>query len=245
VNARLFTRKRNLPRRLYHFIDSHWGLDDIRRKRIKISRFGDLNDPFELRGIKLPDEEIGDLLIDIFNATFGLVCLSKDWSNALTWSHYAEKHKGFGFGFDLEAPTTWDVKYVSKPKLLSCGALMEEWRNHSLKSRAESIRTGIHTRIEPPQDLVVRSMPVFQRIMTTKFDDWRYEREVRFLARLEKSEDGIYYKDFDAQVRLKEVILGMRCQTTQQQMEELLKDYADPVTVSTARQAENSFRIIG
>ena len=34
--------------RVYHFVGPEYGLDDIRRRRLKIATIADLNDPFEL-----------------------------------------------------------------------------------------------------------------------------------------------------------------------------------------------------
>jgi hypothetical protein len=34
--------------RVYHFVGAEYGLDDIRRRRLKIATIDDLNDPFEL-----------------------------------------------------------------------------------------------------------------------------------------------------------------------------------------------------
>lgn len=42
--------------RVYHFVNAEFGLDDIRRRRLKIATLNDLNDPFELFGVHLGDE---------------------------------------------------------------------------------------------------------------------------------------------------------------------------------------------
>ena len=41
--------------RVYHFVNLEFGLDDLRRRRLKIATLNELNDPFELFGINLTD----------------------------------------------------------------------------------------------------------------------------------------------------------------------------------------------
>jgi len=51
-------------RRVYHFLSAHWALDDVHRKRVKISQFDELNDPFELFGARLPDDLLSGWMIN-------------------------------------------------------------------------------------------------------------------------------------------------------------------------------------
>ena len=37
---------------LYHFSNSEYGLDNIKNRRLKVSRIMELNDPFEFLGIE-------------------------------------------------------------------------------------------------------------------------------------------------------------------------------------------------
>ena len=43
---------------VYHFLAAHWAEDDLARSRLKISRFDDLNDPFELLAPELGDRTV-------------------------------------------------------------------------------------------------------------------------------------------------------------------------------------------
>ena len=38
--------------RVYHLLAKEWALDDLDRRRLKIARFDDLNDPFELLAVE-------------------------------------------------------------------------------------------------------------------------------------------------------------------------------------------------
>ncbi len=63
--------------RVYHFLNRHWGLDDLARRRLKISRLNDLNDPFELLGYSSRDPLIRAAFNgtkDQMAATTGLLC---------------------------------------------------------------------------------------------------------------------------------------------------------------------------
>jgi hypothetical protein len=91
--------------RVYHFLSAMWALDDIRKKRIKISVIDQLNDPFELWCVEQRDKRLRQALRG-FKAEmverFGMICFSKHWHNPLLWSHYADKHRGICLGFDVD-----------------------------------------------------------------------------------------------------------------------------------------------
>jgi hypothetical protein len=218
-------------RRLYHFIDLRWGLDDIYRKRIKLSEFDLLNDPAELRGVKLPDEKIMRFMIDNFRAEHGLVSRSNEWENPLLWSHYAEKHKGLCFGFDINDDDVWDVTYKPWVETLDC---------HDLLREIEDIRR-IPGHKTPSADLVDRFNWITKAILSTKFQDWHYEDEARVITTLETRENGVCYKEFGDQLQLREVILGSRCTLTKTEMESILKCHFDSVIVRKVRQNLDSF----
>ena len=44
--------------KLYHYMDEHFGLQNLANRRIKASTFNRLNDPFELLGIETSDKDI-------------------------------------------------------------------------------------------------------------------------------------------------------------------------------------------
>ena len=48
--------------RVYHFIKAKYGLQDLRKRRLKIARIMELNDPFEFIGIDSPDAELRQAL---------------------------------------------------------------------------------------------------------------------------------------------------------------------------------------
>ena len=123
-----------------------------------------LNDPFEIRpvhtvnGSPLPDDISADLNED-FNSHAGICCLSRTNSSILMWSYYADSHAGFCLGFDATeiakiADLALPVDYQEKfPALEFLGI-----------------------------DLDHLSNGVSLRHMTTKFEGWAHEEEVRLIS---------------------------------------------------------------
>ena len=103
------------PRRVYKFLSAQFALRTVVEHRLKISEFADMNDPFELVGVKLSDPGFQQILTDIFSR-FGALCLTKSWNNPLLWSHYADKHKGLCLGFDLNGDVEARVPYYVKSR---------------------------------------------------------------------------------------------------------------------------------
>lgn len=102
---------------LYYFTSAKYGVDNLKRKRLKISDFSNVNDPFELLGIELRDKvvrkavEFGKSQISKKN---GLLCLSEDKYNPVQWAHYADNHKGICLGFEIPEHQLRKVRYVSE-----------------------------------------------------------------------------------------------------------------------------------
>ena len=81
--------------RVFHFVNEEFGLEDLRKRRLKIATLHELNDPFELFGVSLADESLRRAfraMKDQLASNRGLLCFSRDWHNPVQWSHYAAKH---------------------------------------------------------------------------------------------------------------------------------------------------------
>ena len=48
--------------RVFHFVNTEHGLDDLRRRRLKVATLNELNDPFELFGVSLRDARLRHVL---------------------------------------------------------------------------------------------------------------------------------------------------------------------------------------
>jgi hypothetical protein len=106
-----------MMKRVYHFLSATHALDDIEKKRIKISEIDQLNDPFELWCVSQEDKQIRAALQNYkmeMSTRFGLICFCEDWYNPLPWSHYADKHRGMCLGFDVDDRCLRAVKYVEE-----------------------------------------------------------------------------------------------------------------------------------
>ncbi len=100
---------------VYHFLNAHWGLDDLRERRLKISRIMDLNDPFEFLGVDLADRQVRKGLKKTKKELAeeqGLLCFSKSWRNPVLWGHYADRHRGLCLGFEIPRQILHSVRYV-------------------------------------------------------------------------------------------------------------------------------------
>ena len=166
----------------YYFTQAKWAYKDLLDKRIKVSRFLDLNDPFELLAVHQGREgcrkQFAQLARKVHDEE-GVICFSKSWRNPLMWSHYADRHRGVCLAF--EATNLRQINY--RPDRL--------WRG------PDSLQG---------QDLT-------QLLLTTKFSQWQYEQEVRMLLPLSRmvEEKGLYFKPFEADLKLTKVIVGPRC----------------------------------
>ena len=104
-------------RRVYKMASEHWSLEALRRGRLKVSRFSDLNDPFELIALNLADKAQRQQVKTFsraFDSETGLLCFSGNWTSPLLWGHYADSHKGICIGFDLSKDRAHKVHYMNK-----------------------------------------------------------------------------------------------------------------------------------
>ena len=99
---------------VYHFINAQYGLENIRKRRLKISRLMELNDPFEFLGVDLSDREFRRALKETkaeLSETKGILCFSESWRNPVLWGHYADKHQGLCLGFEVHSSVLGKVEY--------------------------------------------------------------------------------------------------------------------------------------
>ena len=63
---------------------SEYGISNVALSRLRVARFADLNDPFELMAAKLREAKLRGVMRDLRdqeNETTGLICFSADWTN--------------------------------------------------------------------------------------------------------------------------------------------------------------------
>jgi len=75
----------------YYQTSEQWGIEALEKRRLKLSRFEEMNDPFELLGVRLrtkKDRMDFQRIKRELNDEAGVVCFSRTWHNPVMWSHY-------------------------------------------------------------------------------------------------------------------------------------------------------------
>ena len=210
--------------RAYHLTSSDHGISNIRFGRLKVARFAEVNDPFELMALNSHNREIRRLLRRFKkskNNEMGLLCFSRNWTNPLLWSHYASKHEGICLGFDLRRGNELqEVKYEDKRRRVRINNCED----------AQSTATRL-------QDLLLR----------TKYVDWKYEEELRRFIDLSKmkQENGLYFLPFDEDLHLREIILGQRNHLLVEEVRALVRTTNQRAVVFKTRLEFKAYRIVG
>ncbi|OAI23909.1 DUF2971 domain-containing protein [Methylomonas koyamae] len=206
--------------RVFYLTGAQYGISNIALRRIKVSRFSELNDPFELLGVNLSDKAKRAAFRktkEELDESKGLICFTRSWKNPVLWGHYAEKHTGIALGLDI--PDHLLVPVIYSKRLLDVDL---------------HIKSG-----KPPKELV-------DRLIRTKFYDWKYESEVRLFVGLDHktAEGGRYFFPFSDEVRLAEVILGPKCDLPVDGVRELLRSQNSSANVIKARIAFSRFEVL-
>ena len=148
-----------------------------------------------------------------------MLCFSRNWSDPVQWSHYADRHKGICLGFDVPEDYVVPVTYTASRLPVDLTLYREE-------------NVDAH-------------LPEMLRWFATKYVHWSYEREVRLFINLQGSDPSkLNFREFDEGLKLAEVILGPRCVISPAHMILFLDDLAETVDVYKARLAFNSFRVV-
>jgi hypothetical protein len=83
-----------------------------------------------------------------------------------------------------------------------------------------------------------------QTTIFTKYINWSYEKEIRVWAEMKQEEGGLFYKPFDKQLRLVEVIAGSRSRLRKSQIVDALGELAPHVRITKARAGFRRFEIV-
>lgn len=208
--------------RVYHFVSTEHALSNIALRRIKIATFGDMNDPFELRGVNLKSAENRrgwDGFRNEIARRYGVICFSKVWSDPVMWSHYADRHRGLCLGFDVDDDLTVEVQYRANrfPQRRLAEAVVSDALGEAL----------------------------VKDVIRTKYDRWAYEQEIRILCSLEQPEpSGLYFAPVGERVKLTEVIVGAASDCTRSSIRGALGTIHSDVEISNARLAFNGYYIV-
>lgn len=201
---------------IYYYTSGKYGLENLKLKRLKISEFSNLNDPFELLGIEMRDKQVREA-VNVEKSKilekYGLLCFSTNKYNPVQWAHYADHHKGVCLGFDIPENKLRKVKYVSE-------------------------RLSRET---------LEQIDCNEKLLTTKFSHWSYERERRLIIELGKylpDSKGLRFKEFSNEMVLKEVYIGCKSKLTFNDIASSYQCGDKSVIVKITRPAFRDFRIV-
>lgn len=208
--------------KLYYLSPAPFALSNLSLRRLKVSRFADLNDPFELLAANLANSQHREAFAEMkrkLNEAKGLICFSRSWSNPLLWGHYADKHTGIALGFDVSDHLIAEVIYTDK---------------------------RVPIQVDKKTKQVVLDEDHVYQLLRTKFSDWRYEDERRLFVNLDPKsrEAGFYFQDFTEHLRLAFVVLGPRCDLPIERIRNIVRDQYPNAKVLKARMAFKTFRVI-
>lgn len=207
--------------RVYKFLEKRWAIEALKTRRLKIARLNELNDPFEFFPFDLTNRPARMALqatLSQISGTRGFVCFSRSWSDPVIWSHYAQQHMGICLGFDIPDDLGFEVRYVQSR------LPFPDFMSLDLAGKIAAVQT----------------------MLFTKFSHWAYEAEIRTTVALDPSTEtnGMYFMDFGVQLRLAEVILGLRSGTCPREIDDALDGYMPHPTVIRATASLEGFSVV-
>lgn len=207
-------------KRLYYFTAKQWGLKAIRERRLKIAQYKDVNEPFELAPFDLTSRKVRrfwtERVARLLDGNHGILCFSEDWQSTLMWSHYSEKHTGLCLGFDVPRRMAEPIRYIDQP---------------------------LREPVDPKKQLRGMAAEVLESALRCKHAGWSHEREWRLRLRLDAPVDGIYYKDFDDELHLREVIMGPRCSLELDEVQRAVSNPPMDVEIFRAQASHGAFEV--
>jgi hypothetical protein len=209
--------------RCYKLMDARFALDALANRRLKISTLKDLNDPFELLAADLRSashrrafEQFRHRLAE----QSGVLCFSTSWRSPMLWSHYAEKHFGVCLGFEVPDSHLARVRYEAR-RLPDVAATLLAANDD------EKTKLGL-------------------RLLTTKYAEWKYEREVRVFTTLSDPDPttGLFFTAIGRSLALREIVFGPRFISPTEPFAEAARQITSDVEVLQARLAFKSFAVV-
>ncbi len=208
--------------RVYHFTNLKFGLDDLRRRWLKVARIADLNDPFDFLALGSTRKDVRLVLRtmrNIMSSSMGLLCFSRCWRNPVQWAHYSDGHRGLCLGFDVPDSLLKRVKYSNTRPIVDISVFEQ---------------VGDRARIE------------FEKLLRVKYDHWRYEQEERQFVSLKdtREESGRFFVPFSPILALRNIIVGHRCDISRAKLTEHLGRRIVGVELRKARLSFQKFCVV-
>lgn len=208
-------------RRVYHLLSADHGVSDISLKQMKVARFANLNDPFELMAVRSRARhrpEMASMKGNV-DSKYGLLSFSANWTNPVLWGHYGDRHRGICLGFNVKDDLAEKVLYEDKRIIKA----LEEIKN--------------------PERLDAKLRATLFR---TKFSSWKYEQERRIILQLSeaKSVGDMHFYPIGPNIQLAEVILGYNCALPLLEVRALVNSFYGNVTTFLSRLADGHFAVV-
>jgi Protein of unknown function (DUF2971) len=208
--------------RVYYLTSTKWAEVILKERRLKLARFGELNDPFELSLIDSRQRDTRKVvkpMTDYFAKTIGVICFGANWASPVIWAHYGDKHFGVALGFDVQGQLLTRIQYTDKKIPVPFGSHLPKY--------------GL-------------SAALLSKVRMTKATDWSYEREYRVESalRIKDPVTGLYYVDCGPHLALREVIVGHRCGWTAGTIRPMLGTVSQRVRICKARPAFGRFEMV-
>jgi hypothetical protein len=190
----------------------------ISLRRLKVVRFSDANDPFELFALNCIKPDVREALTAFKREQGrlqGMLCFSRAWKSPMLWSHYAAGHRGICLGFDVTSPLRPQVVQYTEEKF-----------EHVDRNRPF------------PDDLK-------ERLLITKHMHWDYEEESRVFVDLARTmrEGRLYFYPYGSELQLREVILGYQCPASIEAVRDMTRRTNPGATVAKARLGHKFFEV--
>ncbi|MFC5694881.1 DUF2971 domain-containing protein [Pseudomonas sp. GCM10022186] len=174
---------------------------------LKLSRFGDFNDPFEMvMGnylYSISQEEHDEIMqsscvlsdcasyIDAagdaqcgVRASVGVLCFASKEDNLLMWAHYANNHEGICIELDRNADL-FNGKYKDAPSPFSKGKPSKDCYENI------GVLRPVEYKIERPTYLDPRELEYNTESWFVKSPEWSYEKELRLLLPIDHAQSQI------------------------------------------------------
>lgn len=208
--------------KLYHFLSEKWALEALEKQFIKVSKYDDLNDPFELLAMSLEDKVSRTVMLENkrkINEKLRILCFSKSWKNPLLWGHYADNHRGIALELEVPSKDAHPITYEEDRSSLDLHALMDK--------RDEAAKREMF------------------KMYTTKYSDWSYEEEyrVQFLREECFTKGEHDFVKLGNNLRVTGLVLGPLNSTSKEKLVSSLPEGKE-IIVTTTRIAFQSFDVV-
>ncbi|GEK51300.1 DUF2971 domain-containing protein [Vreelandella venusta] len=170
---------------------------------LKVSRFGEFNDPFEMvmgNYLSSVDEQERDFIMSLSStlsdgaayynyawdaqcgvrASVGVLCFTSKEDNLLMWAHYAKNHEGICIEFDGNAEF-FHGKYKDAGKIFD-EPVKDHYRNIGELRKVDY-------KLERPMYLEPSELECDTEAWFVKSPEWKYEKELRILLPLDLAQE--------------------------------------------------------